>query len=50
MSEENKNDVKKDDNEKKINLDELENMSGGGGGMESGYTHKTGDIPTGGTK
>ena len=50
MKEENKKDVKKDDNEKKINLDELEKMSGGGGGMEKGYTHKTGDIPTGGTK
>ena len=43
------NDVKTE-NDKGISLDELEKMSGGGGGMESGYSHKTGDMPTGGTK
>lgn len=42
-------DIKTED-ENKVSLDDLEKMSGGGGGMESGYTHKTGDMPTGGTK
>ena len=48
MNEEKKNDVNSDES-KKISLEELEKMSGGGG-MEKGYTHTTGDMPKGATK